>query len=344
MNAKQPAVAVIVLTMNSARHVDECLDSLVRSTYPNLAIWVVDNGSTDRTRELIQPFLPRIRLLPLEKNVGFAAGNNRGMEAALAAGADFVLLLNDDTRIDPDCIAALMEAFASDPDRTGMVSPVIAAYDQPARTYVGGRIDPATWGAAEIERPAADLPPCVDVEYASGCALLVPAAVIRKIGMLDEQLFMYFEDADWCLRCRKSGKRVVVATRGRVLHKGSGGGGGAKSLNAYYYYHRTWVRIVRKYAPRRQGARLIRGFPFGLLRLPPPAPGNPPPDPDIGIALLEGWLAGVLGLKNQTRLRFPAFVKSLLRRMARKSAAGSTPPRPKTSGGKQDGIRNAWGT
>ena len=317
MSEKQPTVAVIVLTMNSARHVDECLGALLRSTWPNLAIRVVDNGSTDETRELIQAFQPRVRLLPLDKNLGFAAGNNRGMEAALAAGADFVLLLNDDTRMEPDCIAAMLAVFASDPDRIGMVSPVIAAYDQPARTYVGGRIDPATWGAAEIERPAAGLPPCVDVEYASGCALLIPAAVIRRIGMLDEKLFMYFEDADWCLRCRKAGKRVVVATRGTVLHKGSGGSSGSKSPNAYYYYQRNWVRMVRKYAARGQGSRLIRGFPLGLLHLPPPAPGTPPPDPDIGIALLEGWLAGVLGLKRQTRLRFPAFVKSLLRRTAK---------------------------
>jgi GT2 family glycosyltransferase len=317
MNEKQPTVAVIVLTMNSARHVDECLGALLRSTYPNLAIWVVDNGSTDRTRELIQAFQPRVRLLPLENNVGFATGNNRGMETALAAGADFVMLLNDDTRIDPDCIDAMLTVFASDPDRIGMLSPVIAAYDQPARTYVGGKIDPATWGASETECPVEALPPCVDVQYASGCALMVPAAVIRQIGMLDEHLFMYYEDADWCLRCRKAGKRVVVATCGRVLHKGSGGGAAAKSLNAYYYYQRNWVRMVRKYAPRRQGSRLIRGFPFGLLRLPPPAPGSPPPDPDIGIALLEGWLAGVLGLKNKPRLRFPAFAKALLRRLAR---------------------------
>ena len=317
MNEKQSTVAVIVLTMNSARHVDECLGSLLRSTYPNLAIWVVDNGSTDQTLERVRPFQPGIRLLPLGKNVGFAAGNNRGMEAALAAGADFVLLLNDDTRIDPDCIDAMLVVFASDPARIGMISPVIAAYDQPARTYVGGKIDPATWGASETECAADALPPCVDVQYASGCALMVPAAVVRQIGMLDDRLFMYYEDVDWCLRCQQAGKRVVVATRGRVLHKGSGGNSASKSSNAYYYYQRNWVRMVRKYAPRACGSRLIRGFPLGLLRLPPPAPGTPPPDPDIGTALLEGWLAGVLGLKHQTRLRFPSFMKFLLRGLAR---------------------------
>ena len=318
MNEKHPAVAVVVLTMNSARHVDECLGALLRSTYPNLAIWVVDNGSSDRTRELIQAFQPRVRLLPLERNVGFAAGNNRGMEAALAAGTDFVMLLNDDTRMEPGCIEALLEAYASDPDRIGMLSPVIAAYDRPARTYVGGKIDPATWGAAETERPVDALPSCVDVQYVSGCALMVPADMLRKVGMLDEHLFMYYEDVDWCLRCRKAGKRVVVATRGRVLHKGSGRPAAAKSLNAYYYYQRNWVRMVRKYAPRGEGSRLIRGFPLGLLRLPPPAEGTAAPDPDIGIALLEGWLAGVLGLKNQTRLSFPSFMKNLLRRLGRK--------------------------
>ena len=237
-----PRVTAVVLTCNSLAHVDECLRSVGASSYPNLGVLVVDNGSTDGTLERIRTDFPDVEVLALGQNLGFTAGNNRGIEAALAAGADLVMLLNDDTAMDPDCIAEMVKAWRSDPGAIGMLSPVIASYHDPQREFVGAEVLPLTWGAGEIERPAGELPEVMDVQYVSGCALMASTELIREIGLLDERLFMYYEDMDWCFRCWNAGKRVVVATRARVRHKGSGLTVDDRSLNAYYYYQRNWVQ------------------------------------------------------------------------------------------------------
>jgi GT2 family glycosyltransferase len=142
-------VYAIVLTWNSGDALT-CLSSLRAQDYPRLHVLVIDNGSANGTPQRVAASFPGVELLCLERNYGFAAANNIGIRRALAAGAGYVLLLNDDTRLEPDAIALLTAAAAADP-RLGIVGPAIVSWQNPAIVYLGGRID---WRAGDGRRSA----------------------------------------------------------------------------------------------------------------------------------------------------------------------------------------------
>jgi len=200
-----PRVSVIVLTWNGRRWIDHCLRSLRATAYPELTVRVVDNGSCDGTGDLAAAH-PGVVLDRRPRNIGFASGNNVGIRAALAAGADYVALLNQDTWVEPGWLAPLVEAAQADPS-VGVLSPT-------QLTYEGDDLDP---GFAR----AFDGPPEArvhEVTTVPGAALLVRRAVFETVGLLDPLYFAYFEEADFCRRARARGFRTVVVPAGRIHH------------------------------------------------------------------------------------------------------------------------------
>ena len=136
----QPKVFIIILTWNRLSDTLECLESVKKIVYPNYEIIVVDNGSTDGSAEAIARRYPEITLVKNESNLGYAAGNNRGMETALHMGCDYVFLLNNDTTIDAVCLDELVNRAESDP-RVGAAGPKIYLHQDPSTVwYAGGEI------------------------------------------------------------------------------------------------------------------------------------------------------------------------------------------------------------
>ena len=214
-------VGIVILNWNQPGDTIACLESLQRLDYPSYEVVVVDNGSEDSSPELIRRRFPRITVIENGSNLGFAAGNNVGISHLMRGNAAYVLLLNNDTEVAPDFLSVLVEEGENRPE-VGVLGPKIYYYDPSNVIWsAGGRVD--RYGRArhllvdEVDDGAPQ--PVVDVDYVTGCAILVKRQVIERVGVLNERFFIYFEETEWCARARRAGFRVLYVPRSHVWHK-----------------------------------------------------------------------------------------------------------------------------
>jgi hypothetical protein len=267
-----PKVVVIVLNWNGLQDTLECLASLREVRYDDFEVLVVDNGSEDGSEEVLRERLPDLPLLQTGANLGFAGGNNAGIRWALERGADYVLLLNNDTVVDADFLAPLVAEAERAPE-VGIVGAAIAYQEQPSRlwAYGGGRFDIATGWVRHLQSPAAseDLRTrgCREF-YVTGCTMLLKRSVLEAVGLLDETYFHFCEDVDLCLRAKAAGYRVSVAGDSRLRHKVSATTRVSSPLFLYYNL-RSRLTLVRRFGP--EGAPSRRAVAVLWLRLWRPA-------------------------------------------------------------------------
>jgi GT2 family glycosyltransferase len=246
-----PEVWVTIPVWNGCADTVECLESLSRLDWPRLRVLVVDNGSTDGTAEVLGARFPWVEVLPLGQNLGFTGGCNAAMAHAFDAGADFVLLLNNDTLIDSAAVGDLVSAATSWPD-CALVSPLIFYYAAPDTVWFGGgRVDVAS-GLTEIEYGGSTAHPITPYRTAwvSGCALLIPRRAHVTVGGLDPAYFASYEDVDLSLRARRAGFDLVLVPSAKVWHKVSASWRGQGQF--YYYTVRNRLRFIRKFGGRRR--------------------------------------------------------------------------------------------
>jgi len=193
-----------------------------------VVVRVVDNGSTDGSAAAIAREFPAVELMALPENRRFAGGNNAGLRAALAAGADAVMLLNNDTEADPGLLERLVLALEQDPG-AGAAAPLIYYAAPSARIwYAGGRLSVPLAHAAHRGLRTLDHGQYRSVEptgYLTGCCLLATRAAWEKVGRLDERYFLYAEDSDWSLRARQAGFRLLFVPTARLWHRVSASSG-----------------------------------------------------------------------------------------------------------------------
>ena len=296
----QPHVAVVVLSWNGREDTLECLASLERVRWDELTVIVVDNGSTDGTLDAVREAFPTAVVIRSDENLGFAEGNNLGIGAALAAGADHVLVLNNDTVADEGLIEALVTEARRRPD-AGALCPLIRYVDPPDRIwYAGARFDPRrTHNGSHTgygERDTGQYHAVREIGRATGAAMLVPRAVIEDVGMFDGDLFIQVEDVDWSLRMRAAGYRILFVPTAVLWHHVAMTSGGEHGPNTAYYEMRNTLVVCARHAPLRGLPRLRRelgvvGVHLLHARLAPRPLAN-------ARAVLEGWRdfhAGRLG-------------------------------------------------
>lgn len=256
-------VAVIVLSWNGREDTLACLRSLEQVRYDDLALVVVDNGSTDGSPDAVAAAHPDVHLLRLPDNLGFAGGMNAGIRHALAEGADAVLTLNNDMVVDPGFADPLAEALASDPLAAAACSQILFA-GQPDRVwYAGARYQPRRgYHGRHTRYGDPPLPPHASpyvTDRACGGAMLVSRVVVERVGLFDEALFAYAEDVDWSLRAGALGLHVLVVPASIVRHRVSAASGGESSPNTIYYDLRNSLAVAERHAPLgRVGTRLRR--------------------------------------------------------------------------------------
>lgn len=249
-----PKVVIIVLNWNGRDLTADCLDSLQRVVYQNFEVILVDNASTDGSQQFFKERYPNVAVLENKENLGFAGGNNIGIQEALRRNSDYVLLLNNDTVVDIDFLSALVKAGESD-RKIGMLNPKIYYYDRPnVLWYAGGELSLFSgmskhYGFRQVDHGQFDCPR--DVDFLTGCAFFIKREVIEKIGLLDEIFFCYSEDADWTIRARKAGYRGYYEPAAKVWHKIGASASGDISLywgtrNAMYlvYKHTAQVQFI----------------------------------------------------------------------------------------------------
>jgi GT2 family glycosyltransferase len=218
----EPLVVTVILNTNRKDDTLACLTSLAESTYPRVHTMVLDNASTDGSVEAIVSNFPGIEIVHLGENLGYAGNNNVGIALAMERGADWVLVLNEDTILAPECIQRLVDTGESDA-LAGMVGPLVLHADEPGVIQSAGGFLTRRWDAVHIgqnQDKDGQFTEPRNVDWLSGCALLVRRQMIESVGMLDEQFFYYWEEVDWCLRSRSRGWTLVHEPRAELWHKG----------------------------------------------------------------------------------------------------------------------------
>lgn len=248
-----PPVTCIVLNWNGWQDTIECLEALRQCTYTNLTTVVADNGSTNDSVARIKAARPDILLLESSKNLGFAAGNNIGIRHAIAHGAEYVWLLNNDTQPAPDALTALIVKAMTD-DRIGAVGSVCYYADSPAtvEAWAGARVNLWIGYGRNSTKPRED----GWFHSLNGTSILVSTAAIKDAGLLDEGFFLYWEDTEFCLRLRKRGWRIAAAPGSRILHKVHGSTAG-NLLNLDRYQTTSGLRLLHLHSPAPRLASML---------------------------------------------------------------------------------------
>ena len=243
-----PSVSIVILNWNGKDDTLACLDSVLATEYSNKCIVVVDNGSTDGSATAIKNHFPSVELLETGKNLGYAGGNNVGIRHALSRGAEFVLLLNNDTIVSAD----LVHAFVSTASR-GSPDDVLGArifyFDKPDILWFAGarwQSKTQTFVIEGLGLPdASEFPEEREADYITGCALFTSANTFKRVGLLDEKYFLTYEETDWCYRARARGLRCRVIPEAKLWHKVSASFGGETSPLVTYFMTRNrllWAR------------------------------------------------------------------------------------------------------
>ncbi len=246
-------VSIIILTWNQRDLTRDCLASLAQMDYPadRLQLIVVDNGSTDDSVARIRAKFPDVKIIETGINLGYAGGNNVGIRHALAAGAEAVCILNNDVTVEPGFLPPLLAALQSGPD-VGIVTPLVAegTGDDGRVWALGSTVNPRT---AAVNRCCAGEPldawrerEPFEVETASGAAMLVRREVFERVGLLDEDFFLYFEEVDWCLKVRRAGYRILAVPASVVWHKVSATLGTTSPVIDYYML-RNHLRLIGRH-------------------------------------------------------------------------------------------------
>lgn len=214
---------VVVVNWNGWRDTAISLESTRKLDYPQFKVVVVDNGSTDDSVERIRESFPEVHLIETGANLGFSKGNNAGIRYALAQGAEYVWLLNNDAEADPHALTAMVRAAEQD-SRVGAVGSLVYHFGDRGRlqAYGGGWANLWTGRSSEFTQPV----PQASVQYITGASLLMTRAALERSGMLDERFFLYFEDTELGFRYRKDGWRLAVAEDARVFHRSNTTSGG----------------------------------------------------------------------------------------------------------------------
>lgn len=267
-----PKVAIVILNWNGRDDVLNCVSTLPRLTYPNYVAIVVDNASGDGSVEALHARFPQQPVLVMEKNLGFCGGNNRGITAALAHGAEFVLLLNNDTELHPELVTELVRVAQTDA-RIGAIGAKNICLEDPTRVW--GAYGELTYGkdlVRIIGKGAPDGPAYAgvrDVEWVIGNGIMLRRAAVEAIGGFDESFFGYHEDVDWCVRARAKGFRVVFNGAAIIFHKGFGAANPTRAVPfpVLYFLGRNGIVFLRKHGSRWQQLRYSVLFLADVLRL-----------------------------------------------------------------------------
>lgn len=266
---EDPKVAVVVLNWNGWRDSVECGNSLLQLSYARSTIIVVDNGSTDGSVERLRAALPGVDLIETGRNLGFAGGNNVGIRRALERGAEFVLLLNNDTTVAPDLLEALLAGQRAQPS-AGVLGPKTYYHGDPGRLwYAGGYWDDARQcfgqrGEGEPDCGQYDTPG--ETDFVVGSAMFVPRAVFERVGLLREDYFLNYEEIDFCTRVRAAGYTLGYVPAARVWHKVSASFGGEDSPMKLYFTFRNRLLWAERHLPPVARARIAASVAANLGR------------------------------------------------------------------------------
>ena len=263
-------ISIIILNWNQPDVTIDCLNSLSKIDSPKFKVFLIDNGSTKSNLLKLKKNLTYsfVKFIQLNENLGYAGGNNKGIGLALKEGYKYILLLNNDVFVEKNFLRKLLEIVEED-KTVGIVGPKINYSSKKSLIWsAGGKIDTFLGNHRLIFNKKKDVfntKKLLDVGYVSGCALLSRSEIFEKIGLLDENYFLYGEESDFCYRVKKeTGVKLVIRLDSKIYHKVSVSS--VDKQRIVYYLTRNRLYFLSKYY---SGFKLlIRFFFLGLLEFP----------------------------------------------------------------------------
>ena len=255
---KEPKIAIIIINWNTYQLTFNCLKSLKACTYNNKTIFLVDNGSEDGSGDKIALEFPDINFIKNEINEGFTGANNKALKVILKQNFDYVLLLNNDTEVKPNFLS-LLEARMDSDQNLAATQPLILDFPNKNTIWnAGGSFNSffclfKTRCKGMIYNPKLKID--TYTQWISGCCILVKIAVIKKVGLLDNRFFIYFEDADWSIRMTNLGYKLGVVPESIIYHHSSGSNvknntssEGNLSPYSHYLNVRNHIYLIKKHS------------------------------------------------------------------------------------------------
>ncbi|MFO0804943.1 MAG: glycosyltransferase family 2 protein [Gemmataceae bacterium] len=319
-----PRVWIVPVNFNGLEDTRKCLDSLGKLTAP-ASVVVVDNASKDDPTAILSTEFPHVQVLRNETNGGWSGGNNTGIRFALERGADFILLLNNDTTVHPRLIERLLAAMDANP-AFGVIGPVIRFMDEPDSVMTDGTAFNRPGQPLFFERrPVPERESVVEeTDIVNGCAMFVRAEVFRRIGLIDDRFFLIHEESDFCLRAREAGFKCGVLAEALVWHKGSTTfKRSGKRWQRYYDTRNLGLLLSKHRGPRGKLNSYSRWMKYAYHRWCHEREDN---QPDAADAVLEG-LVDAFRRKFGAYEPRPRWAVPVLRGMF-ETARRLKPPRP----------------
>ena len=297
-------VAVVLLNWNGKADTLECLASLKRLAYPCVEIFLVDNGSTDGSAREIRSLYPEVRLIENSDNQGFCEGCNTGILRAMEGKPDYLLMLNNDTVVNPELVGKLKAVVDSD-ERIAAANPVIDIYGNTGTPYFfGTKIDWANGDLCSLydyDFVMSGKNRVLETDFATWCAMMVKTSVLKKVGGLDERFFAYYEDTDWSLRAKRLGLRTVLLPEVLVHHKNSASTGGRYSPAVYFYLFRNRLLFIKKHGSAARKLQFTRWYVTDVFKKHAQLKDA---QPEHAQAVLDGFWSAVNGCWGRKRLHF----------------------------------------
>jgi GT2 family glycosyltransferase len=234
---------VVIVNWNRAVDTIECVQSLLKASLLFQQLIIVDNGSDEGNLNQICEAFPLIEIHKLAENQGFTGGYNYGINLALETSTSNILLLNNDTIVDTETLPALLNATWD------VCVPKIYFYDYPSIIWAAGAawrsFPPMVIMRGYKKQDSKYYAKSVELEFATGCALLVRRKVFRQVGVFDSQFENYFEDYDFAYRLRNAGFHIGFVPRAKVWHKVSRSLG-QSSYKRWWYQGRNSVLFYQR--------------------------------------------------------------------------------------------------
>ena len=226
-------IKILILNWNGKHLLKSCLDSVSAIDYPNYSVMVIDNGSTDNSVKMVKEKFSEVELLELENNNGFAGGYNRCFTRLKDEYSGFILLLNNDTEVDPDILNSFIQAKEKYGDNNLYGGKIFYQNNQELIWYAGGNVDLKylkIFHRGIRQNDSAEFSKPLQTDYVTGCCLFTSMEVINQLNGFDERFNMYGEDVELCLRAKKEGINCYYWPDANLFHHVSASLGGAFSL------------------------------------------------------------------------------------------------------------------
>ena len=255
-NNKNSSVAIILVNWNGYHYTKKCIISLLNCNYNNYKIIVVDNNSSDNSRINICTKFPSVKYIQNKDNLGFTGANNVGIKWALKKGFDYIMLLNNDTEVDPNFLNHLIFAFKNNLN-IGAVQPLILEYDNKDVVWNGGGTIDYKFG--RFLNPNRGLKKnnlirIKNIDWISGCCFIIRSQLLNNVNLLDDFYFVYFEDADLSLRITDLNYSLYIENKSLVYHHEGKSWISAKKNNegyispmTHYLNIRNHIYIIKKF-------------------------------------------------------------------------------------------------